>query len=760
MGGNMQKWLNKFCQIMMYGGLEKEQYHMISKDIDEANRKSVVVLSTACLLIYLLRMNIFNTNIPAINRMLFLTAIVLSGGIAIVNTYVKGKGWLIHFSSYLFMAMYIGVGIISSVGAGSIHERTTLYLVFIVSAPMMFALNALEVIGVIIPAEAIYLIVITYFQSAYPVYATNKSNSIFFSIAGLVLGIYMSNMRISGICSAYMNLRMEEIEQLNKELSKSREDLQIALAAAEHANRSKTVFLNNMSHDIRTPMNAIIGFTSLAATHIEDKKQVQSYLQKVMTSSQHLLSLINDVLDMSRIESGKVKIEERPIHLPDVLHDIRTIIQAGIASKRLDLFIDTQDVMDENIIADKLRLNQILINLLSNAIKFTKTGGTIAIRVIQKNGAPEGYADYEFHVKDNGIGMSQEFQKHIFEAFSREDSTIVSDIQGTGLGMAITKNIIDMMNGTISVKSELGKGTEFIVNLRFALSGQRVKEVKIPKLEGMRALVADDNIDTCRSMGRMLRQIGMRSEWTISGKEAVIRAEDALEQSDEFSVYIIDWMMPDMNGIETVRRIRRIVGSDKPIIILTAYDWTDIEQEAREAGVTAFVSKPIFMSELREVLSRPFYIESEEKKEKEEKAKREMRYKEKEKRFIGKRLLLVEDNLLNQEIAEVLLQQEGFEVEVAADGIEAIEKIEKNVANYYDAILMDIQMPRMNGYEATQKIRNMTDKQKARIPIIAMTANAFEEDKKAALDAGMDGHIAKPIEITRLKEILINNLIH
>lgn len=746
----MKKWLNKFRQIMLYGGLEKEQYRMISKDIDEANRKSVVVLSTACMLIYLLRMNIFNANIPTINRILFLTAILASGGIALVNSRVKGKGRLIHFSAYLFMAVYIGVGIISSVGEGSIHERTTLYLVFIVSAPMMFALNAIEIALVIIPAEIIYLAAITYFQSAYPVYATNRSNSIFFCIAGMVLGIYMANMRISGICSAYMNLRMEEIEQLNKQISKSKEELQIALAAAEHANRSKTVFLNNMSHDIRTPMNAIIGFTSLAATHIDDKKQVQNYLEKVMTSSQHLLSLINDVLDMSRIESGKVKIEEKPVHLPEVLHDIRTIIQSGVASKQLDLFIDTQDVLDENIVADKLRLNQILINLLSNAIKFTKSGGTIAVRVIQKPGAPEGYADYEFHVKDSGIGMSKEFQSHIFEAFSREDSSVVSDIQGTGLGMAITKNIVDMMNGTISVDSEPGKGTEFIVSLRFALSGQRVKEVKIDELEGLRALVADDDTDACRSMSRMLRQIGMRSEWTASGKEAVIRAEDALEQGDEFSVYIIDWLMPDMNGIETVRRIRRIVGNDRPIIILTAYDWTDIEKEAREAGVTAFISKPIFMSELREILSRPFYQDNEEADSKEVR----IRKNEKEIEFIGKKVLLVEDNELNQEIAQEILSEAGFKVEVATDGMEAVEKVEQSVPGQYDVILMDVQMPRMNGYEATKYIREIEDRSKANIPIVAMTANAFEEDKKAALDAGMDAHIAKPIEVGKLKATL------
>ena len=741
----MKKWLDRFRQIMLYGGLEKEQYQMISKDINESNRKSIVILSVACMLVYLLRLNIFRANIPMTNKILFLVAVISFGGIAILNKCIKNNRVLVHLSAYLFMAVYLGIGIVSSVGAGSVQERTTLYLVFVTAAPMMFALNAVELSAIVIPAEIIYLIMISHFQSAYPVYATNRSNSLFFSISGLLLGIYMSNMKISGICSTYMNLRMEEIKQLNEEISKSKEELLIALVAAEHANRAKTVFLNNMSHDIRTPMNAIIGFTSLAATHIDDKKQVQNYLEKVMTSSQHLLSLINDVLDMSRIESGKVKIEAKPIHLPDVLHDIRTIVQAGVVSKQLDLFIDTQDVFDENIVADKLRLNQILINLLSNAIKFTKTGGTIAIRVIQKQGAPEGYADYEFHIKDNGIGMSKEFQKHIFEAFSREDSSVVSDIQGTGLGMAITKNIVDMMNGTISVDSELGKGTEFTVSLRFALSGERVKEMKIPRLEGLRALVADDDTDTCRSMSRMLRQIGMRSEWTISGKEAVIRAEDALDEGDEFSVYIIDWLMPDMNGIETVRRIRRIDGNDKPIIILTAYDWTDIEKEAREAGVTAFVSKPIFMSELREVLSRPFYVKADEE---------QIEHNIEEISFAGKKVLLVEDNELNQEIAETILTQEGFEIEVASDGAEAVEKVEQAAPGQYDVVLMDVQMPRMNGYEATQKIREMKDEQKANIPIIAMTANAFEEDKKAALDAGMDGHIAKPIEVSKLKSTL------
>ena len=502
-----------------------------------------------------------------------------------------------------------------------------------------------------------------------------------------------------------------------------------------------------MSHDIRTPMNAIIGFTSLAATHIDNKEQVLDYLKKISTSSQHLLSLINDVLDMSRIESGKVKIDEKAVHLPDLVHDVRSIIQPNVSAKRLSLFIDTIDVENEDIITDPLRLNQILLNILSNAIKFTPTGGMISIRIAQKNGAPKGRGCYEFRIKDNGIGMSKEFQKHIFEAFSREESSTVSGIQGTGLGMSITKNIVDLMGGTIAIESEPGKGSEFIVDLCFALSGQRVEPKQIPQLEGLRALVADDDTDTCLSVSTMLSKIGMRPEWTISGREAVIRTRYAMEQGDEFSVYIIDWLIPDMNGIEVVRQIRKVIGKSCPIIILTAYDWADIEEEARAAGVTAFCEKPLFLSQLRRVLAEPFGAEPIHEPSQPNASG-----------FKGKKLLLVEDNALNRELAQEILKEAGFAVDTAEDGEIAVRKMKQAAPWQYDLILMDIQMPKMDGYEATRQIRALPDAAKAGIPIFAMTANAFEEDRQSALKAGMDGHIAKPLDIPHLLQVLADVL--
>ncbi len=531
-----------------------------------------------------------------------------------------------------------------------------------------------------------------------------------------------------------------EIVRTEQEKQKALSD---ALIAAEHANRAKTAFLNNMSHDIRTPMNAIVGFTALAASHLDHPDQVKDYLEKISVSSQHLLSLINDVLDMSRIESGKVTIEEAEVHLPDVIHDLRTIIQANVTAKQQELLIDTQDVKHEDIITDKLRLNQVLLNILSNAIKFTPAGGTISFRLIEEPSSRADTADYVFRIKDNGIGMSKEFQKTIFEAFTRERTSTVSGTQGTGLGMAITKNIVDMMGGTISVLSEEGKGSEFVVRIPCRIGESKATSEKIPELQGLRALVADDDTNSCLSVSAMLRDIGMRPDWTNYGKEAVVRAKEAKDQADEFKVYIIDWMMPDLNGIEAVRRIRKIVGDDVPVIILTAYDWADIEEEAREAGVTAFCSKPIFMSELKSVLAKPFAAEKPAAEEVPAAVD-----------FTGKRLLLAEDNEMNQMIAVAILENVGFTIDIAVNGVEAVEKMERSPAGTYDVILMDIQMPQMDGYEAARRIRAFEDRKKAEIPIVAVTANAFEEDRKIALEAGMNGHLAKPYDINAIMQTL------
>ena len=527
-------------------------------------------------------------------------------------------------------------------------------------------------------------------------------------------------------------------KQVNQALSN-------AVAAAETANRAKSTFLSNMSHDIRTPMNAIIGFTTLALSNIDDKERVKDYLGKTLASSNHLLSLINDVLDMSRIESGKIHLEEVEVNLSDVLHDLKTIVSGQIFAKQLELYMDVMDVTDEDVYCDKTRLNQILLNLLSNAIKFTPAGGTVSVRVRQLAGKVHGCGQYEFRIKDNGIGMSPEFAKKIFEPFERERTSTVSRIQGTGLGMAITKNIVDMMGGTIEVQTAQGKGTEFTVCVPMRAQTEQRPVEKITELEGLKALVVDDDFNTCDSVTKMLVKVGMRAEWTLSGKEAVLRARQSIEMSDAYHAYIIDWRLPDMNGIEVTRRIRSL-NDDTPIIILTAYDWSDIEVEAKAAGVTAFCSKPMFMSDLRETLMSALG-------QKQTDAAQGL-LPEKNADFKGKQILLVEDNELNREIAQEILREYGFLVDTAENGAVAVEKVSTAAPGSYDLVLMDVQMPIMDGYTATRKIRALDDPARATLPIIAMTANAFDEDRRNALESGMNGFLSKPIVIGDLVQEL------
>ena len=514
-----------------------------------------------------------------------------------------------------------------------------------------------------------------------------------------------------------------------------------AVRAAETANRAKSTFLSNMSHDIRTPMNAIIGFTTLAVSNMDDKERVQDYLSKILASGNHLLSLINDILDMSRIESGKIHLEETETNLSDVLHDLKPIVSGQIHAKQLELYMDAMDVTDEDVYCDKTRLNQVLLNLLSNAIKFTPAGGTVSVRLRQLPGTRKDREQYEIRVKDNGIGMSPEFAKKIFDPFERERSSTVSRIQGTGLGMAITKNIVDMMGGTIEIRTEPGKGTEFIIRVALRVQPEHHRAERIAELEGLKALVVDDDFNTCDSVTKMLVRVGMRSEWTLSGKEAVLRARQSMELGDAFHAYIIDWRLPDMNGIEVTRQIRSL-GDGTPIIILTAYDWTDIEVEAKAAGVTAFCSKPMFMSDLRETLLVALGQSQTETDDSVLPGGSPD--------FRGKHILLAEDNELNREIAVEILSKYGFVVDTAENGVEAVKKIEESKPGDYDLVLMDVQMPLMDGGEAARQIRALPDPALAKIPILAMTANAFEEDRKSVLECGMNGFLSKPINIEEL----------
>ncbi len=525
---------------------------------------------------------------------------------------------------------------------------------------------------------------------------------------------------------------------------KQQQILADALAQAKQASSAKTTFLSNMSHDIRTPMNAIIGFTSLANTHLENKERVKDYLSKIMSSSNHLLSLINDVLEMSRIESGKLHLNEADCNLPEIMHEIRNILQVDVREKNLDFSIDTVNVYDENVVCDRLRLNQVLLNLLGNAIKFTKPGGSVSARILEKEGGSKERTLYEIQVKDNGIGMSEEFVQRIFEPFEREKTTTVSGIQGTGLGMPITKNIVEAMGGTIEVYSKQNEGSEFIVTIPFKLAETSQKDIKIEELEGIRALVVDDDFNTCDSVSQMLLEIGIRAEWTLNGKEALLRTKQAIRRHDEYKVYVIDWLMPDMSGVELAKKLRSEVGEDVPIIVLTAYDWADIEEEAKEAGISAFCSKPLFISEFTRCLVQVLRLGKEKKES-------SVSFEE---AVMGGRILLVEDNELNREIAMEILSEAGFEIEEAEDGKKAVDMMKASEPGYYKLILMDVQMPVMDGYTATKEIRQLDNKELAGIPIVAMTANAFDEDKKKAFECGMNSHISKPVDVNVLFDTL------
>ena len=507
---------------------------------------------------------------------------------------------------------------------------------------------------------------------------------------------------------------------------------------AEHANRAKSEFLSNMSHDIRTPMNAIVGMTAIATKNIDKPDQVKDCLRKITLSSRHLLGLINDVLDMSKIESGKLTLDMELISLREVMDGIVSIVQPQISAKKqvFDIFI--QDIREERVYCDGVRLNQVLINLLSNALKFTPAGGQIHVTLSQEPSPKgEGYIRTHFLVEDTGIGMSPEFQSRIFESFVREDNKRVHKIEGSGLGMAITKYIVDAMDGTIEVQSELNKGSQFHVTLDLERFEEREEEMLLPAWD---ILVVDDDERLCISAADALQEIGLRADWTLDGSSAIEMAERRHAEARDYHIVLLDWQMPGMDGIETARRMREKIGEDVPILIISAYDWGSIEAEARAAGVSGFLSKPLFKSTLYYGLSR-FKEGAEAKNEADQEAGAD---------YTGRRLLVAEDNELNWEIARELLAPYGFELTWAENGRICLEKFQASEPGWYDAVLMDLRMPMMDGYEATRAIR-ACDRPDADIPIIAMTADAFSEDIQRCIQCGMNAHAAKPLD---LREVL------
>ncbi len=520
-------------------------------------------------------------------------------------------------------------------------------------------------------------------------------------------------------------------------------ELEEARQAAEKASRSKSEFLSNMSHDIRTPMNAIVGMTSIALANIGNRERVQDCLKKIVLSSKHLLGLINDVLDMSKIESGKMILNVELISLREVMDGVVSIVQPQMKAKKQKFNIFIYDISSENVLCDSVRLNQVLLNLLSNAIKFTPEGGTIEVSLHEtKSPRGEGYVRILLKVKDTGIGMSEEFQKHVFDSFTREDSKRVQRTEGTGLGMAITKYIVDAMKGDIQVKSRQNEGTEFLVTFDFERSAEcKEEDLMLPDFT---MLVVDDDQQLCESTVSSLKSIGVEAEWTLDGDSAVTKVREHHQKHNDYHIILLDWKLPGMDGIETARHLRRELGNEVPILLLSAYDCSEIEDEARAAGINGFLSKPLFKSTLYYGL-KP-YIDTPAKPEEHHEEKHAAA-------FEGRRILLAEDNELNAEIAQELLQEEGMTIDWAENGQICADMFAKSPVGHYDAVLMDIRMPVKNGFEATEMIRGM-DRPDANLPIIAMTADAFSEDVKRCIEHGMNAHVAKPIDLKEVGRVL------
>ncbi len=581
------------------------------------------------------------------------------------------------------------------------------------------------------------------------IYCSSLPNSVWYLVTLMPYGALNESVETMGtrsICAALQScavilcavfvvfalyFRFSHIQM--KELEKSKKE-------AENASKAKSEFLSNMSHDIRTPMNAVVGMTAIATTHLDDPVRVGNCLKKITLYSKHLLGLINDVLDMSKIESGKMTLNLDVVSLRDVMEGIVNIIQPQVKSKNQKFNISIFDITSENVYCDSVRLNQIMLNLLSNATKFTPEGGSIDV-VIREEASSKGnkYVRVQIYVKDSGIGMSREYQSHIFESFSREDNKRIHKIEGTGLGMAITKYIVDAMGGEITVSSRLGEGSEFHIVLDLERAEEQVEDMILPDWT---MLVVDDDRQLCESTVESLQSIGIQAEWVLDGASAVQSVIRHHNSHKDFHIILLDWKMPGMDGIQTACELRRQLGDEVPILLMSAYDWSEIEDEARMAGISGFLMKPLFRSTLYYGL-KP-YVDNIGVKEIRE---------DTEPVFSNKRILIAEDNNLNWEIACELLQGLGLELEWAENGKVCVDMFRKSQFGYYDAILMDIRMPVTDGYEATDIIRAM-DRSDAKLPIIAMTADAYSEDIKRCLEHGMNAHIAKPIDIKEVARIL------
>ena len=523
-------------------------------------------------------------------------------------------------------------------------------------------------------------------------------------------------------------------------------ELEKARQAALEANKAKSEFLANMSHDIRTPMNAIVGMTAIATAHIDDRKQVENCLRKITLSSKHLLGLINDVLDMSKIESGKLTLTTEQISLKEVVEGIVNIMQPQVKTKKQTFDIHVENIFTENVWCDGIRLNQVLLNLLSNATKYTPEGGSIQLSLSEeKSPKGENYVRIHINVRDNGIGMSPEFLKRIYESYSRADGTRIHKTEGAGLGMAITKYIVDAMEGTIEIQSEPDKGSEFLLTFDFEKADAMEIDMVLP---AWNMLVVDDDELLCKTAMDALKSIGIKAEWTLSGEKAIELVIEHHKKREDYQIILLDWKLPGMNGIQAAREIRRNLGDEVPILLISAYDWSEFEAEAREAGISGFISKPLFKSTLYHALCQYMDVGTEHEQTLNQNIE-----------LSGRRILLAEDNELNWEVAKELLSDLGVELDWAEDGRICLDKFQKSPEGYYDIILMDIRMPHMTGYEATQAIRGLAHPDALSIPIIAMSADAFSDDIQHCLQCGMNAHIAKPIDVIELTRLLKRYLI-